>query len=243
MLANHNRAEPRLASEYVGIDERIDRPAGSDAPLADDRFRTLLGETAWRRLPALVRERFGKRLRGGDSVAYQGIIKQMFMSRAGRAVAHACRLIGAPLPYDRDSIDAPSVVIVTEDTATDGQFWIRQYGRKSGFPQTVQSSKRFAGPTGLEEYIGYGIGMALIIEATETALLFKSDHYFLSMLGLRIRIPGWLTPGRVTVGHHERGNGRFAFTLSLVHPWLGVLIHQKVVFAETRQYVSTGEGL
>ena len=241
MLASYEYPEPKIAPEYVGIDERIGASDDSDTPLVDDRFRELLGEAAWRRLPALVRERFGKRLKGGDSVAYQGIIKQMFMSRIGRAVAHACRLIGAPLPYDGDSVDAPSVVIVTEDTATNGQFWIRQYGRKSGFPQTVQSSKRFAGPTGLEEYIGYGIGMALTLEATETALLFKSDHYFVTMAGLRVRIPDWLTPGRVTVGHHERGNGRFAFTLSLVHPRLGVLIHQKVVFAETRRYIGTTE--
>ena len=240
MLMAYQQDEPRIAPEYLGADEQVDGAAAARTPVVDDRFRELLGEVGWQRLPPPVRERFGKRLKGGDSVAYQGIVKQMFMSRVGRIVAQACRLIGAPLPYDPDTIDAPSVVIVTEDTATNGQFWIRQYGRKNGFPQTVHSSKRFAGPTGLEEYIGYGIGMALNIEATETALLFKSDHYFLTLLGWRIRLPNWLTPGRVTVGHHERGNGRFAFTLSLVHPRLGVLIHQKVVFVETRQYMVDG---
>lgn len=204
------------------------------APLEDGRFRALLGDAAWSRLPAPVRARFGKRLKPGDSVAYQGVVKQMFMTRAGWVLAQACRLIGAPLPFDPYAVGVPAVVVVTEDTATNGQFWIRQYGRRNGFPQTVHSSKRFAGPTGLEEYVGYGVGMALTVETTETALLFKSDHYFVTLFGRRFRLPALLSPGRLTIGHHERGGGRFAFTLSLMHPYLGVIIHQKVDFIEKK---------
>lgn len=210
--------------------------------LHDDRFRTLLGESAWRTLPAPVRERFGKKLRGGSSVAYQGIVTQMFMSRGGWFLAQLCRLIGAPLPYEREAEGMPAIVIVTEDPANDGQFWIRQYGRKSGFPQTVHSSKRFSGPTGLEEIVGYGIGMALNVEATKSALLFKSERYFITILGLRVPIPRWLCPGALTIGHHERGNGTFAYTLSLVHPILGVLLHQKVVFAQAGQMQDRSDG-
>ena len=131
----------------------------------------------------------------------------------------------------------PLLSSLPKTRATDGQFWIRQYGRKRGFPQTVHSSKRFDGPTGLEEYLGYGIGMALTVEATDTALLFKSDHYYVTLLGMRLRLPAWLSPGALTIGHHERGNGRFAFTLSLVHPLLGNLVQQTAVFAQAREYV------
>lgn len=223
------------AFDWAPPDAEI-RQAPADPPKAkqeDNRFRTLLGEAGWNRLPAPVRARFGKRLKPGDSVAYQGVVKQMFMTRAGWLLAQACRLIGAPLPFDPFAVGGPAVVIVTEDTETNGQFWIRQYARRTGFPQTVHSSKRFAGPTGLEEYVGYGVGMALTVEATETALLFKSDHYFVTLFGQRVRLPEWLSPGRLTIGHHERGGGRFAFTLSLMHPYLGVIIHQKAVFAQT----------
>ena len=209
------------------------------APLPDTRFRALLGEAGWARLPAAIRRRFGKRLRQGDSVAYQGVVTRMQMNRAGWWLAQAARLIGAPLPYDRSCVDHPAVVIVTEDHMTNGQFWIRQYGRARGFPQMVHSSKRFAGPTGLEEYIGYGIGMALTVEATAHALLFKSDHYFVQWGQRRIKLPRMFSPGALVIGHHDLGEGQFAFTLLLRHPLFGQLIAQDAVFQDA---VHSGQG-
>lgn len=207
--------------------------AGND--LFDERFRELLGPDAWHRLPAPIRTRFSKRLQQGRSIAYQGVVTRMQMSWPGFCLAHAARLVGAPLPYDIRSVDQPAVVVVTEDVATNGQFWIRQYGRRGAFPQTVHSSKRFQGPTGLEEYIGFGIGMALTVEATPTALLFKSDHYFLQLFGLRARLPRWLSPGALVIGHHEMGNDRFTFTLSLRSRWFGNLITQDAVFKDAKE--------
>lgn len=202
----------------------------------DTRFSDLLGPKGWARLPAAIRKRFGKRLGGGVSVAYQGVVTRMQMNGAGRILAHLARLVGAPFPFDMSSVDLPAVVIVTEDMATNGQFWIRQYGRRNGFPQTVHSSKRFAGPTGLEEYIGYGIGMALRVEATPHALLFKSDHFFLQIFGRRWKLPGWIGPGALVIGHHDLGQGQFAFTLSLSNRLFGDLIQQDAVFHDAKEY-------
>ncbi|MEO9876714.1 MAG: DUF4166 domain-containing protein [Anderseniella sp.] len=201
----------------------------------DGRFRDLLGTDAWHMLPAPIRNRFSKRLQQGKSIAYQGVVTSMHMSRLGLYLAHAVRLIGAPLPYDIRSVGQPAVVVVTEDVATNGQFWIRQYGRKGAFPQTVHSSKRFQGPTGLEEYIGFGVGMALKVEATPAALLFKSDHYFLQLFGMRARLPRLLSPGALVIGHHEMGNNRFTFTLSLRSRWFGELVQQVAVFKDPKE--------
>ena len=198
----------------------------------DDRFEKLLGKKAWMKLPAPIRKRFGKRFQQGQSVAYQGVVTDMKMSKAGWLFAQVARIIGAPLPYDKNSVDQPAVVIVTEDAQTSGQFWIRQYGRAKGFPQVVHSSKRFAGPTGLEEYIGYGIGMALKLEATAHALFFKSDHYFLQAFGRRFSLPNWLVPLDLKIGHHELGDHRFAFTLELKSKHLGNMINQDAVFMD-----------
>lgn len=208
--------------------------APAQQPIKDGRFRNLLGAD-WAKLPAAIRKRFGKRLKGGDSIAYQGVVTDMRMSRAGYVLAQLARLVGAPLPFDMSSVDRPAVVVVTEDVASNGQFWIRQYGRARGFPQTVHSSKRFDGPTGLEEYIGYGIGMALRVEATAHALLFKSDHFFVQIAGRRFRLPRLLSPGALVIGHHDLGDGAFVFTLSLKHRVFGELITQDAVFHDAKE--------
>lgn len=208
------------------------RPNGDDdRGLHDLRFRTLLGADGWARLPAAVRARFGKRLGGGRVATYAGEIVECRMSRLGWMLAQACRLMGGPLPL-RCDIDVPAVVTVSEDPATGGQFWTRIYGRRRGFPQVIHSSKRFAGPTGLEEYLGRGFGMALALHADDHALRFSSDHYFLRIGPLRLRLPRWIEPGALSIGHVDCGDGLFAFTLALRHPLFGEIIHQTGLFRE-----------
>lgn len=203
-------------------------------PLGDPRFRALLGAAQWSTLVPAIRRRFSARLADAQTKVYAGEITQASMTRAGWLLAQAARLIGGPLPLTRD-IGAPAIVSVTEDAASGGQFWTRIYGRRRGFPQVIHSSKRFAGPTGLEEYLGRGVGMALTVEGAGDALHFRSDHYFLQLFGRRLRLPGWLSPGATTVSHFDRGGGRFAFTLELRHPLLGVLISQTALFHDMDQ--------
>jgi hypothetical protein len=127
-----------------------------------------------------------------------------------------------------------AVVTVTENAATGGQNWTRLYARRRGFPQVIHSTKRFAGPTGLEEYVGCGIGMALTVHVEAGALLFRSHFYFLQIGQMRLRLPRALTPGALTVTHAELGDGRFNFTLAIVHPLFGAVIRQVAIFRETQ---------
>ncbi|KAG1647404.1 hypothetical protein GQR58_030619 [Nymphon striatum] len=197
------------------------------------RARQLV-ETSRRHTPALWQtcQRRG--------MTYQGIVTGMKMNWLGRMLAQGARLIGAPLPYDPSCVDQPAVVVVTEDIAGNGQFWIRQYGRKSGFPQVVHSSKRFAGPTGLEEYIGFGIGMALKVEVAPAALMFKSDHYFLSLFGRRFRIPRILSPVALVIGHHDLGDGAFRFSMRLHAGAFGEVLSQDAVFQDAKRHGDLG---
>ncbi|MEY9131777.1 hypothetical protein ACVMII_000667 [Bradyrhizobium diazoefficiens] len=124
------------------------------AKLLDDRrFRALLSDEDWGRLPLATWRRFSKRVADGDSVVYVGVVDEVAFSDIGWWLAQLVRLIGGPLPTGRDT-GVPMIVTVTEDGASGGQTWTRICARKRGFPQVIHSAKRFAGPTGLEEYVG-----------------------------------------------------------------------------------------
>ena len=205
--------------------------------LGDLRFRALLAPGQWASLPESTRARFGKRVAQCRTVLYAGEVVECRMSRLGWWLAQLARLIGAPLPLFRDEF-VPATVSVTEDESCGGQYWTRIYGRHRGFPQVIHSSKRFCGPTGLEEYVGRGFGVALRVEVEKEALHFVGDHYFLCFLRQRLRLPRWLAPGALRVSHIDCNHGRFAFVLELRHPWFGELIRQTVMFADVRE----GEG-
>lgn len=201
------------------------------AALVDMRFRRLVGEDAWGALPEAVQRRFSKRLSGDAVALYRGRIVKARRNMWGWCLAQALRMIGAPLPLSDDS-NVAAVVSVSEDARSGGQVWSRLYARRDAFPQVIHSAKRFAGPSGLEEYVGRGIGMALRVEPFAEGLRFVSDHYFLRCFKRRWRLPRWMAPGRCVVAHHDKGEGQFLFSLSLVHPLFGELIVQEGVFRD-----------
>jgi hypothetical protein len=207
------------------------RSSFPDPGVGDLRFRALVGEENWARLRVAVRARFGRHVGRGRSIVYTGEVVECRLSRFGRLLALLLRPIGAPLPLGRDTF-VPATVSVTEDPASGGQLWMRIYGRRRGFPQVIHSVKRFAGPTGLEEYVGCGIGIALRVAVEQAALHFLSDHYFIEVARWRLRLPRWLEPGRMKVSHVDCGDGSFAFVLSLHHRLLGLLVHQTAMFRE-----------
>ncbi len=203
----------------------------SELLLDDHRFRALLSDDDWGRLPVATWRRFSKRLAGGKTVVYVGEVEETFHSRAGWWLAHATRLIGGPLPTGIET-GVPIIVTVTEDTASGGQVWTRICARSNGFPQVIHSAKCFAGPTGLEEYIGCGISMALRLSVEHEGLFFRSAGYFLCFGRLRLPLPERLTPGALTVSHTDLGGGLFRFTLEVVHPRFGPLLRQSAIFRE-----------
>jgi Domain of unknown function (DUF4166) len=157
-------------------------PAPSNTKLLDDhRFRALLSDEDWGRLPVAIWRRFSKRLGDGRTIVY---------------------------------------------------VWTRIYARNGRFPQVIHSCKRFCGPTGLEEYVGRGISMALRVCVGNETLQFHSTEYSFGVGRLRLPLPDWLTPGHLIVSHADLGGGTFRFTLDLTHPRFGRLIHQSAVFTE-----------
>ena len=168
-------------------------PASNTILLDDHRFHDLLPDEEWGRLPLAIWRRFSKRFADGETVVYVGEVEEASFSRAGWWLAQLARLIGGPLPTGTET-GVPMVVTVTEDAASGGQIWTRICARSNGFPQVIHSAKRFAGPTGLEEYVGYGVSMALRISVEHEALVFRSVGYALQIGPLRLPLPSGSRP-------------------------------------------------
>jgi hypothetical protein len=197
----------------------------------DTRYRVLLGEAAWASLPEAVRRRFSKTAIPGAVTVYRGRVVTTELSWTGRLLVHAARLVGGPLPLFSGA-SGPAVVTVLEDPAFKGQIWTRSYARSGRFPQVIHSAKRFTGPTGLEEYLGFGLVMRLTVSAEAGALVFRSAGYAVELFGKVVELPEWLTPGTCEVRHTDKGGGTFTFGLILVHPLAGRLVHQLALFAD-----------
>lgn len=231
------RASACEAAEHAGKGRIVDDGAALGTliePLVsatDIRFRALVGEAAWATLPLPVRRRFSRHLAPGDVALYRGWVAKTELSRAGRVLANLLRMIGAPLPLV-DGATGPAVVAVIEDPAFGGQVWVRTYNRPGDFPQVVHSAKRFRGPTGLEEYIGRGIGLSLSVAVEEGALVFRSQRYFFELAGRRVWLAAAITPGRMQIVHRQQDDGSFLFSLTLRHRLLGLLLDQHAYFRD-----------
>jgi Domain of unknown function (DUF4166) len=198
----------------------------------DLRFRRLLTDVEWAALTPAIRRRFSRRFGPEETALYVGHIIATRVTRAGRVLGCIARLCGAPLPVEPGAGSAASVA-VTENPALRGQIWTRIYARPGRFPQVIHSTKRFSGPTGLEECVGAGVGMGLTVHVEAGALVFRSSAYFIETFGCRLRLPRCLWPGAMTVVHREVDACRFTFALTLDHPLFGRMLEQTAQFSDT----------
>jgi hypothetical protein len=216
------------------------KPARERAnPARDGRYEALMGAQQWRTLPADIRRRFSKRPHPDEATVYRGEVVETTMTAAGWLMAQIARPFGGALPTTPNAT-GPAVVAVTDAPAINGMIWSRQYPRSATggrFPQVIHSAKRFAGPTGLEEYLplapGVGLLMRLTLHAEPGTLIFRSSGYALDLAGRAIALPRWLWPGHCNIRHRTETGDRFSFTLDLSHPLFGHLIRQVAFFEDT----------
>ena len=188
-------------------------------------YAALVGRR-WRDLPARTRARFELER---ELVCYRGRVVHSESTLVGRFFRQLARLVGSPLPLD-DSTGPAAVIVMTVDATYSA--WTRVYRRRSGRSQAIRSVKRFAGPTGLEEYVGFGICMALRMHTEGRSLVFESAGYCLAFGERRVPLPRLLTPGRLTVRHTDIAPSCFRFSLEVSHPRFGVILRQQAEFED-----------
>jgi hypothetical protein len=189
-------------------------------------LRGMLGEPAWERLPAAVRERFGE---PPLTVDYGGSFDVVEASLAGRALAFLCRLLGTPVA-PRTGVNVPAIVRV--GPAGGGVRWTREYRWPDARTSRVRSTKVIAADGTLVEKLPAHLCMQLAAQEQDGALHFISRRYYFELplpgkaANLRLVLPGWLSPGTVHVVHRDEACGWFRFTMTVTHPVLGRLFHQ-----------------
>ena len=194
-------------------------------------YRDLLGG-AWWRLPAATRARFEH-----HNALYTGTMT-LRATAAGRWVARLCKLVGSPLPPPSERPVA-ATVRVEPDPRTGGSRWIRCYD----FPRkrvSVASVKAVDADGALVERLSCGLRMRLTLDVRGGALCFDSAGYYVECEGMtlanrrygawRLELPSWFLPGRTCVMHHDLGDGRFRFVMTIRHALLGDLFHHDGVF-------------
>ena len=204
-------------------------PAPARRPEALD-LRAIVGGAAWSRLPAAVQRRFAT---GHGATAYPGAL-DLSCSALGRCFAVFTALFGGPLTTARCAA-APALVRVYDD-GRGGVVWERHLALPghSGM-RVVRSTKHAGAGSTLIEQTDGGLAMELDVFEEGGALVFRSRRYFLSLAGWRLPLPMALTPGVCRVEHRDEGEGRFRFTLSMVHPWWGLTFHQTGLFSDPKE--------
>ena len=190
-------------------------------------FSKLLGEAAWLRLPAAVRERFAFHSHV-TPVFYRGGMR-VEASLFGRCFAQLCRMIGTPVaPFTGDSV--PVEVRVQDLPDHSGTVWERRYRFPGRAASVVRSIKQLDDDGSLIETLGAGLHMKLDVREIDGALHFISTGYFFRCGSLRIDLPALFPPGMTRVVHVDKGGGKFQFVMRTAHPWFGEMFVQEGEF-------------
>ncbi len=188
---------------------------------------SLVGTAGWARLPQAVQHRFAV---AHTDVTYAGHM-DLRCSWIGHLYAALARVLGGPLTHLNTNA-LPTTVRVS-DNGQGGVVWERCFHTGAeGQDRIVRSTKEVDADGGLLERTDGGLSMALDVFEEGGRLVFRSRRFWLVWGHLRMGVPALLTPGTCRVVHSDLGEGRFRFTLSMVHPLWGETFHQTGVFVD-----------
>src|SRR4029077_14933329 len=108
-------------------------------------------------------------------------------------------LKGALIPFD--DFDLPVDIKVYSKPNDPSIYKQRIYHLHGRNPIQFTSHMRESEKGDVLEYVGFGLGMKLILHIKDGNLYFTSNGYFLQVLGCHIPIPDLLTPGKVFLSH------------------------------------------
>ena len=193
-------------------------------------LRDLVGMTGWSRLAPGIRNRLGIEPADGERRVYKGTMLTVGLTWAGRIMAYAGRLLGAPMAWSTGH-NVPCEVHVYRESRG-GLVWERRYDFTNAGRQVARTVKRCDGRGHLLECFGDHAGMTLHVFEEGAALHFVSEDFFLLFGEWKLKLPRFVSPGELHVAQHDEGNGLFRFTMEVNHPVLGCVAEQDGLFRE-----------
>ena len=229
-------SDPIASQTHVAADF-----SGMPGPSEGELFKKVMG-AAWLGLHADIRRRFDKNPAPGRPLRYGGALSELRCSRFGKLMGYLTQPLidGALIPYnDRDFPVDIEVYCKPGDPAIYKQ---RIYRLNHRPPIRFTSFMRESARGEVLEYVGFGLGMKLLLSVDRGNLHFQSDGYFWQLFGVRIPVPGVFTPGKTFLWHNNETPDRFNIRIEIRHALLGTTFTQVGVFQEVAETSATLPG-
>lgn len=200
-------------------------------PSEGELFKKILGPE-WRRLHPDIQARFDKNPLPGKPLNYSGSLSELTCSRIGRLLGYLTMpmIRGALMPYNDADFPVDIQVYSKPDCAS--IFKQRIYRLNGRKPVMFTSFMAESSKGEVLEYVGMGLGMKLVLAVRDGNLHFESDGYFWQLLGVRIPLPGLLTPGKTFLCHRNNSANQFDIRIEIRHALFGTTFTQAGVFRE-----------
>lgn len=200
-------------------------------PSEGELFKKILG-SEWLRLHPDIQARFDKNPLPGKPLRYRGELTELTCSRLGRVLGYLTMpmIDGALMPYNDANFPVDIEVYSKENCASIFKQRIYRLNKRKPVQFTSYMSESSKGE--VLEYVGMGLGMKLVLDVRDGNLHFESDGYFWEVLGVRIPLPGLLTPGKTFLCHRNNNAAQFDIRIEIRHPWFGITFTQAGVFRE-----------
>lgn len=185
----------------------------------------------WENVHPSIRERMDKLLTSPTETIFEGT-GSVRRSRMGWLFAHSSKLLGSPLVFKQGE-DVKTTVRVAP-TKNGLRCWHRLFTFYDGSQQLIQTTKVVDSKLGFLDAVGTEgektLATQMTVWAAENSLYFASTVYLLRFKYFSIRLPSFLTPGKLFAEHRDEGNGYFRYILKFNHPLWGETFYQDGLF-------------
>ena len=198
-------------------------------PSEGELFKRVLG-AKWQQLHPDIQARFDKNPLPNQPLYYQGQLSELSCSHFGRLLGFLTMPLikGALIPFN-DAHFPVDIEVYSKPNCRD-IFKQRIYRLHNRKPIQFTSFMREGKNGEVLEYVGFGLGMKLVLEVHQGNLYFTSDGYFWDILGILVPIPALLTPGKTFLCHRNDNASQFNIRIDIKHPIFGKTFSQVGIF-------------